>query len=111
MSETGTDRTEATDGTDGEASLGLTEVAARPGERVPVRRRESQVTTAAWRLEVTCAEGAGAIVLVDGSGAERFYRGDGLFLGWTQARLAHVYQTLTRPTDGGGPDLELQQLG
>ncbi len=94
-------------------AFGLTGIVARPLERVLVRRRESSVTTAAWRLDLTCDQGAGGIVRIEAatdSGEQGIYRGDGVFLGWSQERLAEVYDTLTRPT-GGGSDFELLQLG
>lgn len=94
--------------TAGIEALGLTDIAARPLERIPIRRRESQVTTAAWRLELTCQQGTGSIVRVDGDAVH--YRGDGILLGWPQDQLAELYQTLTRPTDNG-PKQEFQQLG
>lgn len=94
----------------GRDAFGLTQIVAMPLERVPVRRRESQVTTSAWRLAVTCDQGAGSIVRVEVSADEIYHRGDGIFLGWMQAQLEEVYRTLTAPTDSG-PDLELMQLG
>ncbi len=97
--------------TDASDALGLTQIVTRPLERVPVRHRESRVTTSAWRLELRCDQGAGAIVRVEVSADEIYHRGEGLFLGWSQEHLAELYDALTRPTEGGGPDLELQQLG
>ena len=98
-----------------EASLdacGLTRIVTRPLERVPLCRRESTAITSAWRLALTCDQGEGSIVPVEGSAAETLYRGDGMFLGWPQERLSEVYRTLTRPPDdGGATDLELPQLG
>jgi hypothetical protein len=91
-------------------ALGLTQIEAQPLERVLIRQRESSVTTAAWRLELRCDQGAGGIVRIEVSAAEAFYRGDGLFLGWSQERMGQVYDTLTRPT-GGGSEFELMQLG
>lgn len=94
----------------GKDLLGLTGIVTRPLERVLVRRRESQVTTSAWRLDVTCDQGAGGIVRIQPTPDELYFRGEGLFLGWTQERLAELYESLTAPTDSG-PDLELLQLG
>ena len=48
---------------------------------------------------------------IEVSAQETYYRGDGLFLGWSQERLAEAYQTLSRPTDGGDSDLTFPQLG
>jgi len=94
-------------------AFGLTAIEVRPVDRVLVRRRESQVTTSAWRLEVTCDQGAGGIVRVEvatETGEQSVYRGDGVFLGWSQERLAEAYDSLSRPTDTG-PTFELLQLG
>src|SRR5688500_15303898 len=121
MSETETDTgpapttdpaAESSDGTSNDA-FGLTAIEVRPVERVLVRRRESQVTTSAWRLEVTCDQGAGGIVRVGvatATGEQPVYRGDGVFLGWSQERLAEAYDSLSRPTDTG-PSFDLLQLG
>lgn len=92
-------------------AFGLTAIEARPIERVLVRRRESSVTTSAWRLDVTCDQGAGGIVRVEVATGQPVYRGDGVFLGWTQERLAEAYETLSRPTGGGESTFELLQLG
>jgi hypothetical protein len=91
-------------------ALGLTQIEAQPLERVPIRQRESSVTTSAWRLQLRCDQGEGGIVRVEVSAGQLFYRGDGLFLGWSQEHLGQVYDTLTRPT-GGGSELEFMQLG
>jgi hypothetical protein len=90
-------------------ACGLTQIAAGPIERVPVRLRESTNTTAAWRLDISCDQGTGHIVQVDTSSGT-FFRGDGLFLGWPQERLADLYRTVTG-WNKSGPDLVLQQLG
>lgn len=65
--------------------------------RVPVRMRESGVTLAGWRMSVTCDEGRGSIDLVDGPGGVLFHRGEGIFLGWTPARLAATRARLLPP--------------
>ena len=67
----------------GRDAFGLTGLVGQPLRRVLVRRRESQVTTSAWRLDVTCNQGEGGIVRVEAD--QVFHRGDGVFLGWTQA--------------------------
>lgn len=92
-------------------AFGLTNIETRPLERVLICQRESPVTTSAWRLELTCDQGTGGIVRLETAAGQTVYRGDGLFLGWSQERLAEVYDTLTRPTGGGGSDIELMQLG
>ena len=88
---------------------GLTDVRAEPPERHPIRTREGSTTRAGWRLSVSSAEGPGAIVLVDVSSDESFYRGEGIFLGWDQERLAAAYRGL-RP-EPAGADPEFAQLG
>jgi hypothetical protein len=87
---------------------GLTDAVGQPLSRVPVRTREGQVTLSAWRLEVTAVEGPGGIVRLDAAGAPVF-RGDGVFLGWEQARLAEAYQRLLPATETD--TFELMQLG
>lgn len=84
----------------------MTNAIVRSMERVPIRTRESNVTRSAWRMEVDCDEGSGAITFVD----DAVYRGDGLFLGWSQAELAAAYaDAQKRPDDE--PPFELMQLG
>jgi len=95
----------------GKDAFGLTRIETRDLERVLVRLRESQVTTAAWRLDLTSDQGAGGVVRVEVSAGQTVYRGDGVLLGWSQEQLAELYETLTRPADGGGSSFELMQLG
>jgi len=78
-------------------------------ERFPIRTRESGATLSAWRLVVICEEGEGAIVGVEAAPEEQIYRGEGVFLGWSQDRLAAAYGAL-RPSSEE-PDFEIQQLG
>ena len=84
----------------------LTNAVVRSMERVPIRTRESNVTRSAWRMEVECDEGAGAITLVD----DGIYRGEGLFLGWSQEDLAAAYAGAQKREDDE-PPFELMQLG
>lgn len=87
--------------------FGLTGLSADPPERVPVRTRSSGVTQSAWRLRVRCDQGVGAVLLIE-SGAESFRRGEGLFLGWTQDKLASVYEELRpKPSDASQDPLQL----
>jgi hypothetical protein len=88
---------------------GLTDARALALERFAIRTREAGVTSAAWRLEVACAEGPGAIVCVDAATGPAHYRGEGVFLGWPRERLETAYFAL-RPVDSS-PPLELNQLG
>jgi len=91
-------------------ALGLTDVVAQPLERVPVRQRENQSTTSAWRLEIACQEGRGGIVLVELTRQTSCFRGDGIFLGWSQERLAEAYRMLTA-LSADDSHFELLQLG
>jgi len=84
----------------------LTNAVVRSMERVPIRTRESNVTRSAWRMEVQCDEGSGAITFVD----DAFYRSDGLFFGWPQEELAAAYAGAQKHDDGE-PPFELMQLG
>ncbi len=88
---------------------GLTDPRSVSLERAPIRTRESASTLSGWRLAVASREGEGAIFLVDGPGGVPVYRGEGVFLGWTQERLAAAYEALRpRPPEEG---FELPQLG
>lgn len=78
-------------------------------ERFPIRTREGTATFSGWRLCVACEEGEGAIVRVDASASERFHRGEGVFLGWSEDRLAAAYDLL-RPVSVE-PGFEIHQLG
>jgi hypothetical protein len=88
---------------------GLRGVSAQPLARVPIRTRSASVTVSAWRLEVTSDQGPGTIVLVEPASGESHYRGDGIFLGWGQERLAEVYAALRARDEEGG--LDTPQLG
>jgi|SRR5580765_4475460 len=88
---------------------GLTDVSAEPLARHPIRTREGATTRSAWRLAVSSAQGPGAIVLVELSPETSFYRGDGVFLGWDQERLAAAYRALL--PEPAGADPETLQLG
>ena len=87
----------------------LKQLAAQPLERVNVRSRGSQVTRSAWRLEASSPTGGGAIVLLELSAEESFYRGEGVFLGWPQQKLARAYEALAPKCAESDP--ELPQLG
>lgn len=88
---------------------GLSDPRAQPLERLPIRTRGSSLTRSAWRLAVASEEGDGAIVFVDVASEETFYRGEGVFLGWDQERLAAAYQALL--PEPAGADPEMAQLG
>ena len=89
--------------------FGLTGLRAQPRERVPIRTRASGVTRAAWRLPIASDQGTGAIVMVETSPQESHYRGEGLFLGWAQERLAALHDALLPKSDES--PFELPQLG
>jgi hypothetical protein len=82
---------------------GLTAVRAESLRRVPLRTRQSGVTRAGWRLEITCAQGAGGVVLAEVSPSEAWYRGDGLLLGWPQEKLAELHRALTAHEEEEAP--------
>jgi hypothetical protein len=88
---------------------GLTDPRPLSIERFPVRTREGALTRSAWRLAIDCAEGPGAIVLVEAAPENSLLRGEGVFLGWPQERLREAYQALLPRSDT--PDFELNQLG
>jgi hypothetical protein len=87
----------------------LKNVTKKSLERVQTRLRSNLVTSSAWRLEVESAEGSGSITLVDLSPTESYYRGDGLFLGWTQLDLATAYRSFLPQSEPSAS--ELPQLG
>ena len=74
-----------------------------------IRMRESGITLSAWRLAITCDEGTGAIVLVETPGGGSLFRGEGLFLGWSQERLEAAYRRLL--PGGGDPEPDFVQGG
>jgi hypothetical protein len=87
---------------------GLTNPQGLALERFLIRTRGSSATRSAWRLSATCGEGPGAIIFVETSSQETFYRGEGVFLGWPQDRLEAAYQALLPKTE---ESFETQQLG
>jgi len=88
---------------------GLTNLRAAALERSPIRTRESRVTLSGWQLSVESDQGKGAIVLVEAGPGKARYRGEGVFLGWTEEQLREAYESL-RPRTSESP-LETQQLG
>jgi hypothetical protein len=78
-------------------------------ERFSIRLREGSTTQSAWRLSVASEEGPGAIVFVETSPTETFYRGEGVFLGWPQDRMALAYRALL--PDSQAERFEIPQLG
>jgi len=88
---------------------GLTDPRALSLERFPIRARGGSSTQSAWRLSVACGEGQGAIIFLEVSPDEAFYRGEGVFLGWTQERMEAAYRVLLPKSEE--PAFETQQLG
>ena len=88
---------------------GLTNARGLALDRMPIRTRESVATLSAWRLSAASDQGEGAIVLVEAGAGEAWYRGEGVFLGWTGERLRGAYETLRPRTDESA--FEIQQLG
>jgi hypothetical protein len=87
---------------------GLTNPQRQALERFLIRTRGGSSTQSAWRLSAACGEGQGAIIFVEISPHESFYRGEGIFLGWPQERLEAAYRALLPRTE---ETFETQQLG
>ena len=62
----------------------------------------------AWRMQIRCEQGVGAISVSDTS-AKKSYSGEGIFSTWSQEQLASMYESLI-PQDTGA-SIELMQLG
>jgi hypothetical protein len=88
---------------------GLTNLRALALDRFLIRTRGGSATQSAWRLSVACGEGQGAIIFVETSPDDTFYRGEGVFLGWPQDRLEAAYRALRPKSED--PDFEPLQLG
>ena len=88
---------------------GLTKPRTLSLDRFLIRMRGGAATQSAWRLSVVAEEGQGAIIFVEDSPEETFYRGEGLFLGWPQERLRAAYRALLPRHDE--PPFEMHQLG
>jgi hypothetical protein len=73
-------------------------------ERVPVRTREGGPTVSGWRLSIATGAGSGSVYLVDTRDGGSVYRGEGLFLGWSQARMHALYEKLRPAPPGAEPD-------
>jgi hypothetical protein len=79
--------------------------------RVSVRSRGAGHTFSAWALAVETVQGPGSIVKVEPSPDEAYWRGDGIFLGWTTERLVAAWDALraAEPETEASPDFP--QLG
>lgn len=89
---------------------GLTVVKTRI-ERMSVRARGAAHTFSAWALSVETEQGTGSIVRVEPSPDETFWRGDGVFLGWTPEALAAAWSALRAAEPEPDAPPEFQQLG
>ena len=89
---------------------GLTAVKTRV-ERMSVRARGAAHTFSAWALSVETEQGPGSIVRVEPSPDETFWRGDGVFLGWTSEALAAAWSALRAAEPEPDAPPEFQQLG
>jgi hypothetical protein len=94
---------------DEEVVPGLTSPRVLALDRFLIRLRNGSATQSAWRLAVGSDEGHGAIILVEASPEETFYRAEGVFLGWPQDRLASAYRALLPKPEADG--FQMQQLG
>jgi hypothetical protein len=94
---------------DEELVPGLTNPRVVALDRFLIRLRDGSATQSAWRLSVESDEGQGAIILVEASPEETFCRGEGVFLGWPQERLASAYRALLPKPEADG--FQMQQLG
>jgi hypothetical protein len=87
---------------------GIGAVTADPPVREPIRVRGMTVTISAWRIAASSAQGPGSLVLAEHAG-KSWYRGDGIFLGWPQERLAATWKALLPPSEP--PNHDFPQLG
>jgi len=81
-------------------SLEMTRVHAVAGEM-----------TSGWRLELTSARGSGCIVRIDPPHARSYYSGEGNFRGWSQERLASMYESIAVQPGTDDPHPTQLQLG
>ncbi len=88
---------------------GVTNPRALALERFLIGLRGESAIQSAWRLSVASDEGPGAITRVEILPEETFFRGEGVFLGWRQERMAAAYLALQpKPKDD---HFEMHQLG
>ena len=88
---------------------GLTNPRVLALDRFLIRLRDASATQSAWRLSVESDGGQGAIIFVEASPEETFFRGEGIFLGWPQDRLGSAYRALLPKPEADG--FQMQQLG
>ena len=60
----------------------------------------------AWRMQIRCDQGVGAISLTD-TNSTKVYSGEGIFADWSQQQLGAMYESLVPQEEG----IELLQLG
>ena len=87
---------------------GLTNARSLALDRMPIRTRECGATLSGWRLSAGSDQGEGAIVLVEDGAGEAWYRGEGVFLGWTAENLRAAYEALRPQSE---ESFEIHQLG
>ena len=87
---------------------GLTNARSLALDRMPIRTRECGATLSGWRLSAGSDQGEGAIVLVEAGAGEAWYRGEGVFLGWTAENLRAAYEALRPQSE---ESFEIHQLG
>ena len=74
--------------------VGLSGVIPELPERVSIRTRANDLPLHAWRVQIASEQGWGALLRLQIPRQGIHFRGDGVFLGWSQERLAATYQTL-----------------
>jgi hypothetical protein len=92
-----------------EAAFGLTHLTGKAAERTARSRDDTR--TAGWRLDVSCDQGNGSIVLWDDAPPLSRLQGEGIFRGWSQAKLLRVYDSLLESATSGDQDFRVPQLG
>ena len=74
--------------------VGLRGVIPEVPERVSIRTRANDLPLHAWKVQIASEQGSGALLRLQIPRQGIHYRGDGVFLGWSQERLAAAYLTL-----------------
>jgi hypothetical protein len=73
-------------------------------DRIPIRMRESGITSSAWCLKLRTAAGDGTIARIETPSGVTLFRGDGIFLGRPQPELAAEYARGLPPPESPEPD-------
>lgn len=97
---------------DGGPPLDGLEITAVRLERLEIRTRGTAHTLSAWALRVETPRGSGSIVRAEPTPEDKFWRGEGVFLGWAPDRLAAAWDAL-RAVEAGTPEPapDFPQLG